>query len=110
MRPSRVWRQTADAPWLVFNELISFALLGDTARGRVRPYRKRLTRHLFYYCNRRQIKKGEFNMLWTLAVVLMVLWLLGLVSSITMGGFIHVLLVIAVVMVLVRLIQGRRSV
>ena len=49
-------------------------------------------------------------MLWTLAVVLMVLWLLGLVSSYTMGGFIHILLVLAVVVVLVRIIQGRRLV
>jgi hypothetical protein len=47
-------------------------------------------------------------MLWTIAVVLLALWLLGLVSSYTMGGFIHVLLVVAVVMVLLRLIQGRR--
>jgi len=47
-------------------------------------------------------------MLWTIAVILLVLWLLGLVSSYTMGGLIHVLLVIAIVMVLVRLIQGRR--
>lgn len=47
-------------------------------------------------------------MLWTIAVILLVLWLLGLVSSYTMGGFIHVLLVVAIVMVLVRLIQGRR--
>jgi len=47
-------------------------------------------------------------MLWTIAVILLALWLLGLVSSYTMGGLIHVLLVIAVVMVLVRLIQGRR--
>ena len=47
-------------------------------------------------------------MLWTIAVILLVLWLLGLVSSYTLGGFIHVLLVIAIVMVLVRLIQGRR--
>ena len=47
-------------------------------------------------------------MLWTIAVVLMVLWLLGLLSSYTMGGFIHVLLVIAIVVVLVRIIQGRR--
>jgi Family of unknown function (DUF5670) len=46
-------------------------------------------------------------MLWTLAVVLMVLWLLGLVTSYTMGGFIHILLVAAVVLVLVRVIQGR---
>ena len=47
-------------------------------------------------------------MLWTLAVVLIVLWLLGLVTSYTMGGFIHILLVVAVVFVLVRLFQGRR--
>ena len=47
-------------------------------------------------------------MLWTIAVILLVLWLLGLVSSYTMGGFIHVLLVIAVVVILVRVIQGRR--
>jgi hypothetical protein len=47
-------------------------------------------------------------MLWTIAIILLALWLLGLVSSYTMGGFIHVLLVVAVVMVLVRLIQGRR--
>ena len=47
-------------------------------------------------------------MLYTIAVVLIVLWLLGLVTSYTMGGFIHVLLVIAVIMILVNLIQGRR--
>jgi len=47
-------------------------------------------------------------MLWTIAVILMVLWLLGLVSSYTIGGFIHVLLVIAIIVVLVRIIQGRR--
>ncbi|MGO8828431.1 MAG: lmo0937 family membrane protein [Steroidobacteraceae bacterium] len=48
-------------------------------------------------------------MLYTIAVVLIVLWLLGLVSSYTMGGFIHVLLIIAVVMILIQVIQGRRS-
>jgi hypothetical protein len=47
-------------------------------------------------------------MLWTIAVVLAILWLLGLVSSYTMGGFIHLLLVLAIVVVLVRVIQGRR--
>ncbi|MBK8871551.1 MAG: lmo0937 family membrane protein [Elusimicrobia bacterium] len=46
-------------------------------------------------------------MLWTIAVVLMVLWVLGFVSAYTMGGFIHILLVAAVILVLVRLIQGR---
>jgi hypothetical protein len=47
-------------------------------------------------------------MIWTIAVVLLVLWALGLVTSTTMGGFIHVLLVLAIVVVLVRVIQGRR--
>jgi len=47
-------------------------------------------------------------MLWTIAVILIILWLLGLVSSYTMGGFIHVLLVIAIVVVLIRIIQGRK--
>jgi uncharacterized membrane protein YtjA (UPF0391 family) len=49
-------------------------------------------------------------MLYTIAVILLVLWLLGLVTSATMGGFIHILLVIAVVMVLVNLITGRKRV
>ncbi|MHB8524523.1 MAG: lmo0937 family membrane protein [Limisphaerales bacterium] len=49
-------------------------------------------------------------MLYTLAVILLVLWLLGLVSSYTMGGFIHVLLVVALVMVLLNFISGRRRV
>ncbi len=47
-------------------------------------------------------------MLWTIAMVLVALWLLGLVSSYTIGGFIHVLLVLAVIVVLIRLVQGRR--
>jgi uncharacterized membrane protein YtjA (UPF0391 family) len=49
-------------------------------------------------------------MLYTIAIVLLILWLLGLVSGTTMGGFIHILLVIAVVMILVNLISGRRAV
>ena len=48
-------------------------------------------------------------MLWTIAVILIVLWLLGLVSSYTMGGFIHVLLVIAIVVVLINVLQGRKA-
>jgi len=47
-------------------------------------------------------------MLETIAIILVVLWLLGMVSAYTLGGFIHVLLVLAVIVVLVRLIQGRR--
>ena len=48
-------------------------------------------------------------MLWTITVILVVLWLLGLVSSYTLGGFIHILLVIAIVIVVINLIQGRRG-
>jgi hypothetical protein len=48
-------------------------------------------------------------MLWTIVVLFVILWLLGLMTSVTMGGFIHVLLVLAVIAVLVRLIQGRRA-
>ena len=47
-------------------------------------------------------------MLWTIFVILLILWLLGLVSSYTMGGFIHILLVIAIVVLIINLIQGRR--
>jgi len=49
-------------------------------------------------------------MLWTICVILIVLWLVGMVSSYTMGGLIHILLVIAIIMVLVNVIQGRRAV
>ncbi|HEX6790803.1 MAG TPA: lmo0937 family membrane protein [Candidatus Krumholzibacteria bacterium] len=49
-------------------------------------------------------------MLWTIAVIMMVLWLLGLITAHTMGGFVHVLLVLAIVIVLIRLIQGRRAI
>lgn len=48
-------------------------------------------------------------MLWTIFVILLVLWLLGIVSSYTMGGFIHILLVIAVVILIINLIGGRRT-
>jgi hypothetical protein len=49
-------------------------------------------------------------MLWTIFVILLVLWLLGLVSSYTMGGFIHILLVLAVVVLIINLVSGRRGV
>ena len=47
-------------------------------------------------------------MLWTICVILIVLWLLGIVTSYTMGGLIHILLVVAIIVVLIRVIQGRR--
>jgi hypothetical protein len=50
----------------------------------------------------------EDQMLWTIAVILIILWLLGLVTGYTMGNFIHILLVVAIIVVLVRVIQGRR--
>jgi Family of unknown function (DUF5670) len=49
-------------------------------------------------------------MLWTIAVILLVFWLLGMVSSYTLGGFIHILLILAIIAVLVRIIQGRSPV
>jgi len=49
-------------------------------------------------------------MLWTICVVLIILWLLGMVTSYTMGGLIHILLVIAIIVVLVRVIQGRKGI
>ena len=49
-------------------------------------------------------------MLWTIFVILLVLWLLGMVTSYTLGGFIHILLIIAIAVVLIRVIQGRRVV
>ena len=54
-------------------------------------------------------KKGG-SMLWAIAVILLLLWALGLVSSYTLGGFIHILLLLAIIAVLVRIIQGRRPV
>ncbi|PYJ70469.1 MAG: lmo0937 family membrane protein [Verrucomicrobia bacterium] len=47
-------------------------------------------------------------MLWTIFVILLILWLLGLVSSYTLGGFIHILLVLAIIVLIINLIQGRR--
>jgi hypothetical protein len=49
-------------------------------------------------------------MLWTIAIILLVLWAVGLVSSYTIGGFIHILLVLAIITILIRLIQGRKPI
>lgn len=48
------------------------------------------------------------DLLWTVAVILLILWLLGLVTSYTVGGFIHILLVLAIIVIIIRLLQGRR--
>ena len=50
------------------------------------------------------------DILWTVAIILLILWALGLVTSYTIGGFIHILLVIAIVVILIRIIQGRRPI
>ena len=50
------------------------------------------------------------DLLWTIAIILVILWALGLVTSYTLGGFVHILLVLAIIVVLIRLIQGRRPV
>ena len=51
---------------------------------------------------------GETHMLWTIAMILIILWILGMVSSYTAGGLIHILLVVAIIVILVRVIQGRK--
>jgi Family of unknown function (DUF5670) len=53
-------------------------------------------------------KRKEASMLWTIVVILLLLWALGLVTSYTLGGLIHILLLLAIIAVLVRIIQGRR--
>jgi len=60
--------------------------------------------------NRGSVDKERDNMLWTICVILLILWALGMVTSYTMGGFLHILLILAVIVVLIRLFQGRRSV
>ena len=55
-----------------------------------------------------QVIEGGMQMLWTIFVVLLILWVLGMLTSTTLGGFIHLLLVIAIAVVLIRVIQGQR--
>jgi hypothetical protein len=54
--------------------------------------------------------EGSESMLWTIFVILLIMWLLGMVSSYTIGGFIHLLLILAIVVVLIRIIQGRHPI
>jgi hypothetical protein len=65
--------------------------------------------HLIASRNRTSARfSKEAHMLWTIAVILLVLWVLGLITAYTMGGFIHLLVVLAIVVILIRVIQGRR--
>jgi hypothetical protein len=68
------------------------------------------TRLLFTQAPLAVRRKGGYGMLWTIFVILLVLWLVGLVSSYTFGGFIHILLVLAVIALIFQLITGRRAV
>jgi hypothetical protein len=63
-----------------------------------------------HVANREEEPLLEASMLWTIFVILLVLWLLGLVSGTTMGGFVHLLLLIALVVVIIQVISGRRGV
>lgn len=90
MRPMQIW-------------------LADRDRGGGRGRSRQLARASSQPVTGKPIYGKAPSMLYTIAVVLLVLWLLGLVTSYTMGGFIHILVVIAIVMVLVNLISGRRS-
>jgi hypothetical protein len=76
-----------------------FVSAGAPLRGRDRVERKR----------NQGVQPEEATMLWTIFVILLVLWLLGVVTSYTLGGFIHVLLVVAVVLAIMQLLQGRRA-
>ena len=60
------------------------------------------------YSGKNKNERCVINMLWTIAIVLVGLWLLGVVTSYTLGGFIHILLVLAIIAVLIRLIRGKR--
>jgi hypothetical protein len=75
-------------------------------RGRVRSD---IESAVTLLCSLGSFDREEVAMLWTIFVILLVLWLLGVVTSYTLGGFIHVLLVIAVIMAVMQLIQGRRA-
>jgi predicted ferric reductase len=58
----------------------------------------------------RENEEEIMDLLWTLAVILLILWILGLVTSYTLGGFIHLLLVVAIIVILLRVIQGRKPI
>jgi hypothetical protein len=70
---------------------------------------KILSFYLGSYCRQLTVFYGEAVMLESIALILIILWIFGLVSAYTMGGFIHILLVVAVVIILLRVIQGRRA-
>lgn len=82
----------------------------DGPRGTFLVLSLSISRRLAWANRKKTLRRQELNLLWTIAVVLLILWLLGLVSSYTLGGFIHILLVLAIIVILIRVIQGRRVV
>ena len=80
-------------------QVCNFLLAGRMVKGEINQNKRTHPGAIF---------RKRSNMLWTIFVILLILWLLGLVSGCTMGGVIHILLVIAIVVVLIQVIQGRR--
>jgi hypothetical protein len=62
------------------------------------------------HCTSSEAEGETMDLLWTVAVILVILWLLGLVTSYSLGGFVHILLVLAIIVILIRVIQGRRPI
>jgi len=89
-------------------EGITFPIKAFTGFILLRILRSLETERLYLWLS--SAGKGWSPMLWTIVVLLLILWLLGMVSSYTLGGLIHILLVVAIIVVLVRIIQGRSPV
>jgi len=80
-------------------------------RNRSAPKSSIWPRSCWYYLGKsNKVFRKRKNMLWTICVILFVLWALGMVTSYTMGGIVHILLVLAVVVLVIQLIQGRRTI
>jgi hypothetical protein len=88
--PNQIW--SVDQLWSTFR------IMGRRHEPRIFVDRR------LHYCSSKEYK----NMLWTIFVILLVLWALGLVTSYTLGGFIHILLLLAVIVLVLRLFSGRR--
>jgi hypothetical protein len=72
-------------------------------------WEEKISAHVFWTCDTVARDKGESAMLYTLAIILLIAWLLGIVGTYTLGAFVHVLLVIAIVLFLAGLVSGRRT-
>jgi hypothetical protein len=93
--------------WNVINAAAT--RLGGAARPSGRLDRRVQNKHR-EISRKEELLRGEREMLWTLFVILLVLWLLGLITSYTFGGFVHILLVVALVVLVIQLISGRTAV